>query len=414
MLKKLLFLAPIALFSYDNLLNNLKNREFDYEKNYSIENSKDLSKSWMSPVNFSYSINKTNLNPKRVSKNFSISVNQPIFKSGAIYYSIKYAKNLKNLNLINIELKKRELVKQALELAIDYKINLINKNIIKLNIKNTKIDIKKKKEAFLNGVGDSTLLNDAVLKLNSLKLNLVDIDLALFKLKKNFEKISNLDITKVNLPKLKLICKNDYVNKNLEISSERYNIKIQKDLYKMNVGNTLLSLNINGNYNIVKNSYKENLPTLDESTYNYYNIGISLNWPFNFNALNKIQKSKINYLKSRIELNDKKNELSKDYAVLLKEIKIIDQKIKIYKENIKIYDSLIASTKDAIKGGDATGLDLDIMENSQKTSLLNIKILNLQKQKILLELFYKLSISNFSVSFSNFQYYRSINLFLLI
>ncbi|WP_024787984.1 MULTISPECIES: TolC family protein [unclassified Lebetimonas] len=391
MLKKLLFLAPIALFSYDNLLNNLKNREFDYEKNYSIENSKDLSKSWMSPVNFSYSINKTNLNPKRVSKNFSISVNQPIFKSGAIYYSIKYAKNLKNFNLINIELKKRELVKQALELAIDYKINLINKNIIKLNIKNTKIDIEKKKEAFLNGVGDSTLLNDAVLKLNSLKLNLTDIDLALFKLKKNFEKISNLDITKVNLPKLKLICKNDYVNKNLEISSERYNIKIQKDLYKMNVGNSLLSLNVNGNYNIVKNSYKENLPTLDESTYNYYNIGISLNWPFNFNALNKIQKSKINYLKSRIELNDKKNELSKDYAALLKEIKIIDQKIKIYKENIKIYNSLIASTKDAIKGGDATGLDLDIMENSQKTSELNIKILKLQKQKILLELFYNLS-----------------------
>ncbi|GAX87406.1 conserved hypothetical protein [Lebetimonas natsushimae] len=391
MLKKLLFL-PVFLFSYQNILNNYKNNELNLEKNYSIENSKELGKSWLNPINFNYSINKTNLNPKHYTKSFTISINQPVFKSGAIYYSIKYAKNLRSYNLKNIELKKRELIKNAIDLAIDYKINLINKKIIKLNIENTKIDIQKKKEAFLNGVGDSTLLNDAVLKLNSLKLNLADMDLTLFKLKKNFEKISSLDIEKVDLPYFKLIEKKDYVNKNLEYLSARDNIKIKKDLYKMNIGDNLFSININGNYNVVKNNYKENLPNLDESTYNYYNIGISLNYPLRFNALNSIEKTKIDYLKSRIELNDKKNELSKEYESYIRELQNIDKKIKIYTENIKIYNSLITSTKDAIKGGDATPLDLEIMRNSKQTSELNIKILRLQKQKILLNLYYKLSV----------------------
>jgi outer membrane protein TolC len=390
MLKKLLFL-PVFLFSYQNILNNYKSNELNLEKNYSLQNSKELGKSWLNPVNFIYSINKTNLSPEHITKNFTISINQPIFKSGAIYYSIKYAKNLKNYNLKNIELKKRELIKNALELAIDYKINLINKEIIKLNIQNSKIDIQKKKEAFLNGVGDSTLLNDAVLKLNSLKLNLADIDLTLFKLKKNFEKISSLNIEKIKLPQFKLIQKNDYINKNLEFLASKDNIKVKKDLYKMNVGDNLFSININGNYNVIKNNYKNNLPNLDESTYNYYNIGISLNFPLRFNALNSIEKTKLSYLKSRIELEDKKNELSKEYESYLKELQNIDKKIKIYYENIKIYDSLIASTKDAINGGDATPLDLEIMENSQKTSKLNIKILELQKKKILLDLYYKLS-----------------------
>jgi outer membrane protein len=381
MLKKLLFL-PVFLFSYQNILNNYKSNELDLEKNYSIQDSKELGKSWLNPINFSYSINKTNLNPKHSTKSFTISINQPVFKSGAIYYSIKYAKNLKNYNLKNIELKKRELIKNALNLAIDYKINLINKKIIKLNIQNTKIDIQKKKEAFLNGVGDSTLLNDAVLKLNSLKLNLADIDLTLFKIRKNFEKISSLKIEKVDLPYFKMIEKKDYVKKNLEYLSAKDNIKIKKDLYKMNVGDNLFSVNINGNYNVVKNNYKENLPNLDESTYNYYNIGISLNFPLRFNALNSIEKTKLNYLKSRIGLEDKKNELSKEYESYIKELQNIDKKIKIYKENIKIYDSLIASTKDAIKGGDATPLDLEIMENSHASILQGPKLKVLSPKSI--------------------------------
>lgn len=327
MLKKLLFL-PVFLFSYQNILNNYKSNELNLEKNYSLQNSKELGKSWLNPINFSYSINKTNLSPEHITKNFTININQPIFKSGAIYYSIKYAKNLKNYNLKNIELKKRELIKNALELAIDYKINLINKEIIKLNIQNSKIDIQKKKEAFLNGVGDSTLLNDAVLKLNSLKLNLADIDLTLFKLKKNFEKISSLNIEKIKLPQFKLIQKNDYINKNLEFLASKDNIKVKKDLYKMNVGDNLFSININGNYNVIKNNYKNNLPNLDESTYNYYNIGISLNFPLRFNALNSIEKTKLSYLKSRIELEDKKNELSKEYESYLKELQNIDKKLK--------------------------------------------------------------------------------------
>jgi len=57
---------------------------------------------------------------------------------------------------------------------------------------------------------------------------------------------------------------------------------------------------------------------------------------------------------------------------------------------IKIYKDLISSIKDSIKVGNATMLDLTILKNSQKTNELNIKILELQKEKLLLNLYYKL------------------------
>ena len=57
----------------------------------------------------------------------TININQPIFKSGAIYYSIKYAANSKAYNLLNIKLNRRELIKNALDIAYDYKITKINK-----------------------------------------------------------------------------------------------------------------------------------------------------------------------------------------------------------------------------------------------------------------------------------------------
>jgi len=390
-MKKLIFVFPFLLFAND-LLNDLKQKELFFDKQKSIENSKEVLKSWISPINLTYSYSKDNLlrSIKTTTKTFSISVNQPIFKSGAIYYSIKYSKDLKEFNLLNIEMQKRELIKKALDIAYDYKITSLNKKIILLNIKNAKTDVEKKKEAFLNGIEDSTSLNNAILNLNKLKLNLEELKANLNNLKYSFNNISNLKIDKIKLPKFRLISKEKFINSNIEYVLQQKLRKVKKDLYKMQVGNQLLSVNLQASLNWQDIEYSKTNPNFQNKNRDFYKIGFNIVLPINFNALNKIEQKKLDYLKSNLLLEDKRVALTNEYRSILSQIKLIEKKIAIYKQNIKIYNDLISSIKDSIKVGNATILDLTILKNSQKTNELNIKILELQKEKLLLNLYYKL------------------------
>jgi outer membrane protein TolC len=388
-LKKLLFLIPF--FLYASVLSELKQKELNIDKLKSIKESKETKRSWINPVMLQYLYQKDNtLGYQTTTNQLSISINQPIFKSGAIYYSIKYADILKKYNLKNLTLQKRALIKQALDLAFDYKINLINKKILNFQIKNAKIDVKRKKEAFLSGTGDSSLLDNAILNLNNLKLSLQDIISSLVQIKYAFKNLSDLNIEDVKLPHFNIISKRKYLNENLELLTQKEFERIKFYIYKMQLGNQLLTISFNGSYN-----YKEYKNKKNSDKQNYYIVGLSATLPIDVNAKTRVEKTKLDYLKSQYLLEDKKRELLNTFNMILAQIDSLKKKIKIYKENIKIYDNLIKTTEESIKAGNATPLDLEVLENSKMANILHIKAINLQIQKNLLELYYKL------VSFSN-------------
>jgi outer membrane protein TolC len=388
-LKRLFLLLPLLLNA--SILSDIKNKEFSVDKQKSIKEAKETKNSWINPIMLQSSITKdTTQDIVTTTKQISISINQPIFKSGAIYYSIKYAKYLKNYNLTQIELQRRALIKQAYDLAYDYNIALLNKKILKLQIDNAKIDVERKKEAYLNGTGDSSQLDNAILNLNSLKLSLEDMNSNLAQIEYSFKKLSNLDIQKVKLPYLRLISKDKFVNENLDLKAQKEFAKSNKYLYKMNIGNSLVTVSLNGSYN-----YQEITNKFQDSKNNYYTISLSASLPIDINAKTRIEKSKLSYIKSKLLIEDTKNSLIQDYNLILSQIKTLKRKLKIYDENIKIYDNLINTTKESIKAGNATPLDLKILKNSKMAAILNKRIVNLQIQKNLLNLYYKL------VSFSN-------------
>ena len=380
---KRLLIIPFLLNA--GILNEYKQKELNLDKKISIIEAEKTKKSWINPIIIQYqysgnSANKDNFSHQQI---FSISLNQPIFKSGAIYYSIKYAKDLKNLNLTNLKLQKNALIKQALDLAYDYKVTSLNKKILYLNIKNAKIDVKRKKEDYQKGTLDLTFLNNAILNLNNLKISLQDLNYNLEEIKSSFKNISSADIDKLNLNIFKIISQKEYLNKNLELKIAKKQIKINKDLHKMQIGDTLFSVFVNASWNYQKNDY----PAKKEN--NYYSAGIGISFPIDFTAKEKIEKTKLNFLKSNIVYLDKKNQLKNEYIKIIKQINFLKKKIKIYEDNIKIYNELIKSTKDSIKAGNATLDDLKILQNSQKINFLNIKIIKLQIQKLLLNLYYK-------------------------
>ena len=379
------------MFAKDSILSNLQIEKLNLDKKYTIQDSKETKKSWINPVMLQYSINQNNSlhTVKTTTQNFAITLNQPIFKSGAIYYSIKYANDNKNYSLKELELKKRALIKEALNFVIDYKINRLNEEILKLNIDNAKIDVKRKKEQYQNGTLDLSFLNNAIIYLNSLKLSMQDLKINALNLNYAFKNLSDMNIQNVNTTLFKITSFNKYLQDNIELHSIEKRSKINRDLYKMQIGNTLFTISLNASYNIQKTSYSKNLPNFQDDTNNFYSVGIGVSLPIDFTAGEKRQKAKINYLTSKLDILQKKRELKNNFANTLKQIAYIQNKIKIYQNNIKLYNELIATTKDSIKAGNATIDDLETLQNTKKTNAINIKILKLQIQKLLLNLYYK-------------------------
>jgi len=377
-------LILIPFFLYAGILSENKQKSIALKKDSLILDAKEKKLSWIMPINFE--MNMQNIKTFDFARvyNALVSINQPIFKSGAIYYSIKYAKKLKNYNKLNIEAQKRELVKKAYDLVYEYNIAKLQKKILFLEIENAKIDVQRKKEQYLSGIIDSTFLDNAILKLNQLKLNLEDLNLKLLSIEKDFNNLSDLDIKKVKLPVLKLISIDQFVNFNLDYLLAKEDTKLNKYLYLMKRGDELLTLMLNANY-----TYE----IRDRVKSHSYFYGLKLAYKFNINSSKAIQKRKIAYLLSKIELEDKKRELKNRYKKELLVLKSLKNKEKIYEQNTKIYQNLIQKTVDSIDAGEKTELDLEILQNSKNISQLNKELTNLKYQKELLNLYYKLKSS---------------------
>ena len=386
-MKKFLIFIPFLLFA--EILSPLQKTLLDKDLNKAIVSGDKLKNSWINPITLQYKYNQSNQAFDNITKtnSFLININQPIFKSGAIYSSIKYAKFLKEENIEKINLQKATLIKQAYEILFNIKKTEIAIKKQKLLIENAKIDIKRKKEQFLNGLTDSSFLDNAIINKNNLELALNDLESQKQTLISNFKNLSDLSYKKAKLPKFSLIPKNEYL-KNLNIKIAKKDINVKKALKYMNIGNSLISVNFIANYNDINNKYNNQTSIYKNNSDSFYNIGLSISVPLDINVFKTIEESKIDYLKS---ISNYKNEVLKatnEYNSKIIEIQNIDKKIAIYNHSIKLYNSLIKTTKDNIKAGINTILDLENLNNSLKISILNKKSLFIEKQIKLLELYY--------------------------
>ena len=386
-MKKILIFIPFFLFA--NILSPLQQELLKDDKNKAIVSGDKLKNSWINPITLQYKYNKTNQPFNNIQKtdSFIISINQPIFKSGAIWASVKYANVLKSENIEKTELQKNSLIKQAYEILFNIKKTDIAIKKQKFLIDNANIDIKRKQEQFLSGVIDSSFVDNAMINKNNLELALNDLLLQKQTLINSFKNLSNLYYKKVQLPKLDLISKDEYL-RNLNIKIAQKEIKVKKALKYMNIGNSLFSVNLIANYNWIDTKYKDENNIYKDDSNNFYNIGLSVTLPLDINLLKTAEESKIDYLKSVASYKDNIIKADNEYNSKIKTIQNIDNKINIYNKTIKNYKSLILSTKDNIKAGINTILDLRNLENSLNIANLNKQSLEVQKEIELLNLLY--------------------------
>ncbi len=382
------FLSP--LLAQNELLSSLKNREIDLEKEKLKEESSKLSTDWVERVFISYSdLRNRDSSPAQESRIFKISLSQPIFKSGGIYYGIKYASATKEVGLKLIEKKERELIKTLLSTTLNFKKIDLEIKKAKLLLENAKIDVERKEEHFLAGLIDGNILDNAIVDKNSAEMAILELEKSKENLLEVFSNLSDKKIEEIEPPKFELVEMDRFINKNIELAVAKDEIE-QKRYKRAGIITTFLpTISLNAEYinQRVENPFRGSQAGKNE----YSTVGLVFSMPlFDINIKNRIEISNIEYLQASLALNQKKEEERNLYKKSLNKLEIIKKKKEISEENIKKYSSLLKSTKDRVEAGESTIYDLSVMRNSKEQKELELEIFDIDRDLILLDIYAKI------------------------
>jgi len=382
--------AKEQIKDFDNYISENKQEQFeaDYKKN-EAESSK-LRDSWIAPINLNYRYDKSNpYKNKQKQKSAGVVMDQPIFQSGGIYYGIKFAQASKVYGDYSVDVSKRKLIKNAISLLMQIKQIQLKEAKQKLQIKNSEISLAQKKEDYLNGQLDSGFLNNAIIERNIVIQALYDIQTNKQKLLSQFKSISDVHPNELNIPYLKTLSKEDFLGKNIILKMSKS--EIERDGYNKNVtvAKYLPRINLVAGYNWQKSedqSFFSGSSTVSQET-DYYNYGFRATLPLDINTFRDIEVSKVDYLKSKLVLEDRRRELTTTYEQVMQNIQNYDNKKQLSKENTDLYKDLLSQTTDLYSAGYKTKYDVELLQNSVNIEKLNIQIFEIDKQLSLLTLY---------------------------
>ncbi len=393
-MKKIFFMVLIALSlnANDKILSESLRKNFDIKQKQINRSSDSLKNSWVSPIILNAHKGKNKNNSKLGKEDvlsLSASWNQDIFRSGGIFYAIKYAQATRILGLSSVEKEKNAQTIKAYLLLNEILKNDKMQLQQKLSIKNAKLDVKRKKEEYVAGLIDVSLLNDAMLAKIAHEKTLLSLQDAKDELLARFESLSDKEYKSIVLPKVRVPSKEEYIAQNISLKVMQNESNTKKYLSKVTRAKYLPRVSINASYhsNEVK---KRDFKVSDD----YYNYGIGVSIPIDIKSLDDMESSRLKYLVSKNELQILKQEQIRRYDRIVNDIKRIDAKIKLAEENIKVYDSLLKQTKELVDAQIKVSDDLHIMGNTHDIRKLDMEIYELDKNAKKLE-FYKDILASF-------------------
>ena len=396
-LKKYLILCSLvaSLLYADELgdiLSDNKSLLFDYQFESNDLESDKLSKSWVNPVRLQYSKNYTTQFGDRTinTGTFSVTIDQPIFRSGGIYYAIKYSDALRQANASDLTLQKRKMIGDAVSILFNLKKTKLEQAKMRLLIKNDKIDIRQKRDSYEAGLLDSSFLDQAILKKSQDEASLLEMELNLLELKQRFSLLSDKNPEHLKLPVLKLMSKEDYSAENLDLQTDRLRAEVSNYNEKVTWAKYLPTVSLQGQYinGDLNPLFVGPGSTLQEQ---YYNYGFTVSMPIDVNSFADIEASKVDKLRAAIQVLDRKETVKEEYQWIYNSLGILDKKIALAKKDEKIYKNLFNVTKNLAQAGEKTSLDTAIMHNSLKIRKIDQKIYKIDKQVQLLKLYVRVA-----------------------
>ena len=392
-----LLVSVLSAQDLESYLSNLKQKEFSYDYEKSLLEKKKLRDSWIQPLQLRYTMSKSNPyneqgTSEQKTQNAAIVMDQPIFRSGGIYFGIKFAEASYMYNKYSVDVAKRKLIKEAIDVLIQIKKSELGVVRQELQIDNARIALEQKKEQYLNGELDSGFLTGAVIDKNRVTQALFDIQTNKEKLISKFHTLSDLDYKEASIPHLRLIDSKEFLENNIDI--KQLQSQSERDRYQKNVtiAKYLPSLSFTAGYNwdkLENPSFGGNAFSSPPET-QYYNYGLKLTMPLDFNTFRDVESNRVEYLKSLVLIDDKKRELVALYEQVTQNLNNIDKKITLSQENRDLYQKLLDDTQALYTAGYKTEYDVKNLKNSLEIEEVDQNIFKLDKQLELLNLYEKL------------------------
>ncbi|MBT5934835.1 TolC family protein [Sulfurimonas sp.] len=371
----------------DYISKNKKEQfKYEYEKN-EAEASK-LRDSWIAPLQLQYIYSRSKPGAKELTReNTAIIMDQPIFQSGGIYYGIKFANASKKYLDYSVEVAQVKMIKVTLSILMQIKQSTLKVKSQKLKIQNAEINLKLKRDQYLSGQLDSGFLDDAMIERNRVISLLYDLQTSKELLVTSFKTLSDSPYETLNIPHFSLMSEDEFMQYNLAVKQSQ--AEVEKSDYSRDIirSKYLPKVNLTAGYTWSSNEQFIDNDLTFKTNIASYNYGLKASMPLDINSFRDMESAKVDFLKSKVVVEDKRREQKALFLQTLYSIDNYEKKIALAQDNIEIYTKLLEDTKELFTAGYKTEYDVTLLNNSLELQKYDTQVYEIDKQLSLLELY---------------------------
>lgn len=351
------------------------------EKKY--ESSKD---EWIGKINLNSSVGKerdfTDDETSDMTRSIGLSFSQSIYESGGIEYSIQYARQQLKSDMLAWENENIALIQAIYETLLEIKKLGLQIEQSDYSLKNKEIELILKRIQYEAGKVDIIELNNAIMSKNNQQKENISLMNSLKDKEYELSKYTTLKSNQIKILDFKIIHKDKFLKDNLNIRYENSKVELLDTSYKQLKSSYLPQVSLNTSTTYTNNENKEQ----NESG----KIGISASMPiFDITKDSKLEKSKLEVLKQKVNVTDMQNELIYEYEQILAQINTYDEYEKTIQNNLKLYEDLIMVNKSSNSAGMTADYDLEVLQNTQKINEYDLKINDINKKLQYTKLYFK-------------------------
>ena len=360
---------------YREIEKKIIEKEFDSNKN-----------DWIGKINLNSSLSKerdfTENQSDDMARSVGLSYTQSLFESGGIEYSIQYAKEQLKSDMLAWENQNIALIQAIYETLLSIKKLNLQIEQSDYSLKNKNIELISKKIQYEAGKVDIIDLNNAIMSKNNQQKENISLKNSLKDKEYELSKYTTLKSNEIKLIDFKIIDKEKFLKDNLNIRYENSKVELLDTSHKLLNSTYLPHLSLNTNTNYTNNENRDKTES--------GKVGLSLTMPvFDITKDSKIEKSKLEVLKQRVNVTDMQNELVYEYEQILASINTYDEYEKTIQENLKLYEDLILVNRSSNSAGMTADYDLEILENTQKINQYDLKINDINRKLQYTKLYFK-------------------------
>lgn len=383
MYKKFILLycsISLTLFASDvYILKKNKQNIIDYKKEEIKENTQKLKYNWISPLNISSSYSRSSEYNDFVFDT-NIRLNQDLFRFGGIVYQMSYADIKARYDLTSLAKENASLYKELFLGLLTIKNLNLTRQQTKYRLKNSDIEVFLKTQQYETGNLDITELNRALRDRNAILKSELAIKRTILDKEISLEKLTDIPLKDIDIPKFKLLSKDEYANYSYNTLQAQLNTKQADKEYAIVKSNYLPTISLNGEYGYMDN------PNINRKS-DYSTIGALVSIPIDYNTNATIQQSKAALMRKKTEVIDTKADELLIYKQSVSRIKNYESHNDIVKYNIELYNKLIKIIEKGLLAGLKTRYDLQTLQNTKTIDELELEIneVNIQIELVQLQ-----------------------------